>query len=71
MRIIQVTIGIVIGAAAVVFAAQNTDMVEVSFLNWSVSTPRAVMIIVVLALGVILGWISSSIGRRRTRGGSR
>ena len=40
-------------------------LVTVTFLGWSLTTPRALMIIVVLLLGIILGWIAGSLGRRK------
>lgn len=48
-----------------VFAIQNVADVEVQFLIWSFNLPRAILIGVVFALGVLIGWILHSLHRRR------
>jgi len=49
----------------VLFAVQNIADVEVQFLLWSVTLPRAILILVVLALGMLIGWILHSVHIRR------
>ena len=39
-----------------IFALQNTTVVEVRFLFWGFSMPRSLLIFVLLAVGVIVGW---------------
>lgn len=41
---------------AVVFITQNVAVVEVSFLFWSISMSRALLIFFLLVMGFILGW---------------
>ena len=60
-----IIIGLVIGILVIVFILQNIEMVEVTFLAWTISVNRAVMVLVVFAVGIILGWIVGSLGRRR------
>jgi uncharacterized integral membrane protein len=60
-----IVIGLVIGVLVIVFILQNIEMVEVSFLAWTISVNRAVMVLVVFAVGIVLGWIVGSLGRRR------
>lgn len=55
-----VLIGIVL-----VFAVQNVADVEVQFLIWSFALPRAILIVVVFALGMLIGWILHSLRIRR------
>ena len=55
-----VLIGIVL-----VFAVQNVADVEVQFLIWSFALPRAILIVVVFALGMLIGWILHSLRLRR------
>ena len=41
--------------AIVVFAAQNYEMVEVSFLLWSFKASRAIVLFFTLAIGIVIG----------------
>jgi uncharacterized integral membrane protein len=56
---------VVLLGAILVFAIQNVADVEVQFLLWSFAMPRAILIMVVFALGVLLGWLLHSLHRRR------
>ena len=60
-----IVIGLAIGILVIVFIVQNIEMIEVSFLAWTISVNRAVMVLVVFAVGIILGWIVGSLGRKR------
>ncbi len=55
---------IVLVGLVLVFAVQNVANVEVQFLIWSMAMPRAILIAVVFALGVLIGWILHSLYRR-------
>lgn len=59
------TLLIVLVAVGVLFALQNVADVEVQFLLWSVTLPRAILILVVLAVGIVIGIILHSIHVRR------
>jgi uncharacterized integral membrane protein len=52
---IKATINILLVAMAVIFAIQNATTVEVQFLFWSLSVPRALLVVVLLAAGFIMG----------------
>lgn len=54
--------------AAVVFAVQNSQVVSVSFLSWSFTTVQALVILVSLFIGLIVGWVWSWLKGARTRG---
>jgi len=58
---------IVLIGIGVIFAIQNVADVEVQFLLWSVSLPRAILILVVLALGMLIGWILHGIHVHRRK----
>jgi putative membrane protein len=60
-------IGIIIGIIVIVFMVQNVEVVEVSFLAWSVSIPTAVMILIVFVVGIGLGFVVRSIGYRKKK----
>lgn len=40
-----------------VFIFQNTTVVEIRFLFWTLSMSRALMILAVLAIGMFLSWL--------------
>ena len=60
-------LGIVIGFLAVVFALQNTADVDVKFLAWSLTLPRALVLLLMLAAGFLLGLAVGGLARRRRR----
>lgn len=53
-------IGIIAGALVLLFIVQNIAMVEIQFLFWSFSMPRAIVLLVVLAIGILIGWLWNS-----------
>lgn len=52
----------------VIFAIQNAEALEVRFLVWTFTLRRAVMLFVVLATGIIIGWTWRSLSRSGTVG---
>ncbi|MBU0675057.1 MAG: LapA family protein [Proteobacteria bacterium] len=44
----------------VLFVIQNVAVVEISFLFWSASMSRSLLIFFLLALGIIIGWLMHS-----------
>lgn len=51
---------IILASLAVTFLTQNVAVVEVSFLFWSISMSRALLIFFTLVIGFILGWFLHS-----------
>jgi lipopolysaccharide assembly protein A len=43
-----------------IFLAQNTEVVKVSFLFWDISMSRAVLLFFSLSIGFFLGWFLHS-----------
>ena len=63
-------IGIILGAIAVIFAAQNAETVSYTFLAWDLTAPRAIVILAVLLAGIVIGWMFTTLPRffrRRSR----
>jgi uncharacterized integral membrane protein len=60
-------LGIIIGALVIVFMVQNVQVVDIKFLTWSVTISRALMILIVFAVGILLGWVVRSIGYRKKK----
>lgn len=44
----------------VIFIVQNVAVMEIRFLFWKASMSRSIMIFLVLAVGIITGWILRS-----------
>jgi uncharacterized integral membrane protein len=51
---------IILTSLVVTFITQNVSVVEVSFLFWSISMSRALLIFFLLVIGFILGWFLHS-----------
>ena len=51
---------LVIAGLAVIFITQNVAAVDVTFLLWSISLSRALLIFFVLIIGLVLGWFLNS-----------
>ena len=52
-------------ALTLIFIFQNSEMVEIKFLFWSMSVSRALMLAGTLFVGIISGWLTGSIARAR------
>ncbi|MDB5188810.1 MAG: hypothetical protein JWM92_408 [Candidatus Nomurabacteria bacterium] len=50
-------IGIILGAAVVVFVLQNIASVSVAFLVWQFNGSLAVLIILAILVGMIISWL--------------
>ena len=61
---IKFILGIVFGILALIFIFQNMQMVDVTFLAWTITTSRALMLLIILIVGFILGWAVGGIRRR-------
>ena len=58
-------IGIILGAIVVLFIAQNLEVVEITFLAWTISLSRAIVVLVIFFFGLIIGWITKGFGARK------
>lgn len=52
-------LGVSVGLAALIllFVFQNTSVVELQFLWWRVAMSRALLIVLVLSIGMAIGWL--------------
>ena len=65
---IRLILVLVIAGITVLFITQNVSVVEVTFLFWSISMSRALLIFFTLAIGFVLGWfVHSYLGYRRSK----
>jgi uncharacterized integral membrane protein len=57
---IKLVLILILASLAVIFLTQNVAVVEVSFLFWSISMSRALLIFFTLVIGFIIGWFLHS-----------
>ncbi len=52
---------------AVAFAVQNAEVVDIKFLTWNFSTPRALLVVLLLAAGFVVGYLTSSLAALKSQ----
>jgi putative membrane protein len=67
MHTIKSIISLTLIIAVLIFAIQNVAEVEIQFLLWSYSLPRALLIAILLGTGFIIGMLFYSMVFRRKR----
>jgi len=65
--VIRFILGIAFGILALIFIFQNMQNIDVTFLAWTITTSRAVILLLILAAGFIIGLAVGSIGRWRRK----
>jgi uncharacterized integral membrane protein len=60
----KLILGITLLILVVVFTLQNTSTVEIRFLAWQFTLSRALLLFLVLAIGIIIGWAVSAVSER-------
>jgi len=53
---IKMVIALILLILVVIFTLQNSEQVNINFLFWHVTLSRALMLFLVLAVGLIVGW---------------
>jgi len=67
MKDIKLYIGLALFLLVVVFTIQNAVAVEIKFLVWHLSMSRSLVLFFVLAIGIIIGWITSAYLHRKRK----
>lgn len=57
--IVTVALLILVG----IFLIQNAAMVEIRFLFWDFAMPRSLLIVMMLIIGVVIGWFTRAMYR--------
>lgn len=60
----KLIVGIILAGMAVLFIFQNVMPVELTFLFWTLSMSKALLMFLILSVGVILGWVLHGSSRR-------
>jgi putative membrane protein len=61
----KLTVILVLVGLLVMFTLQNTQVVEVRLLFWTLSMSRVLLIFLLLAVGILLGWMAHSMSRHK------
>ncbi|MBT8146829.1 MAG: LapA family protein [Gammaproteobacteria bacterium] len=61
----KLTIILILVGLALLFVFQNVAIVEIQFLFWSTSMPRSLLVVLLLATGVTIGWFLHGFIRHR------
>jgi lipopolysaccharide assembly protein A len=65
---VKLTLILLLSGIVLIFVTQNIAAVEVTFLLWSISLSRALLIFFALAIGGLIGWfLRSYVEHRRAR----
>jgi uncharacterized integral membrane protein len=67
MNSIKSIVSLLLIIAVLIFSIQNIAAVEIQFLLWNFSIPRALLIVILLGVGFIIGMLFYSIAFRRNR----
>jgi uncharacterized integral membrane protein len=68
MRWFYIVVIVLIAAATLVFCVQNRDLVTMSFLQFSIRAPLAILAVVVYVLGAVTGGSLYALLRKSVRG---
>ena len=60
----KLILGIILAGMAAIFIIQNVTSVDLTFLFWTLSMSRALLMLLILSLGFILGWLMHGNFRR-------
>jgi len=67
MRSIKSIISLILIITVLIFSIQNIAAVEIQFLLWSFSIPRALLIVILLGIGFVIGMLFYSLVFHRRR----
>ncbi len=56
---------LILSGLVVLFIIQNVAVVEIQFLFWATQMPRSLLMFLLLAIGVIIGWFLHGYVRHR------
>ncbi len=57
--ILSLFIGFILGAAALLFASQNTEIVSLTYFGWQFSTSLAILVLASVGVGMLISILAS------------
>lgn len=61
----RIAIGLAVAVLSMLFIVQNIAVVEVKFLFWSIEMSRALLMVILLVAGIVIGWLLAGFFRIR------
>ena len=61
----KLIVSIILAGLALIFIIQNTTVVEIRFLFWTLSMSRALFMFLMMGVGMVIGWLLTSYVRHR------
>ena len=63
---------LIVGVPVLLFILQNFQITELRFLMWHIAMPHALLLILVLAAGVLIGWaLHALLSEKKEKDGNR
>jgi lipopolysaccharide assembly protein A len=53
----KLIIGLILAAVVALFILQNVTTMDLTFLFWTLSMSRALLMFLILSIGILLGWL--------------
>ena len=63
----KLIIGLILMGLLVVFIIQNAAVVEIRLIFWTITMSRVLLMFIVLAIGILVGWLLNSYTVHRKR----
>lgn len=57
-------VSMIVLGLVILFVVQNIAVVEVNFFIWTVTVPRAILLLIIFVAGAAFGWFGSKIRQR-------
>lgn len=64
---VKIILLVLLGGAIALFLIQNVAEAEIQFLLWSVTMRRSTLVLLVLGIGIVIGWVLNGIHARTRR----
>lgn len=63
----KLIVALILIVLSVLFVVQNTVVVQIQLLFWKIEMSRALMVLLFLAIGIVVGWLLRGHILRRSR----
>ena len=64
---LKLIFGMMLTGLVFLFVAQNATVVEIRFMFWQVTMSRSLLVLLLLAIGIMAGWLLHSLSRHRVK----
>lgn len=62
---IKLLVSVILAGLVLLFIIQNTDILQIRFLFWTLAMSRALFIFFMMGVGMVIGWLLSGYFRHR------